>query len=79
MRMDGLEKGFNDSARRRAIVMHPAAYADDKEGQKMGRSHGCPALDPDVSGEVIKTIKNGTLIFQYYPDPTWLEQSTYLN
>ena len=78
MRMDGLEKGFNDNARKRAIVMHPASYADNKEGLTMGRSHGCPALDPDVSGDIIKTIKDGTLIFQYYPDPNWLKNSKYL-
>ena len=78
MRMDGLEDGFNDNARDRDIVMHPASYADNKEGQTMGRSHGCPALDPDVSGHIIKTIKNGTLMFQYYPDPTWLKNSEYL-
>ena len=79
MRMDGLESGFNDNARARAIVMHPADYADRQEGQVLGRSQGCPALDPDVSGEVIETIKDGTLIFQYYPDPNWLENSNYLN
>ena len=50
-----------------------------EENQILGRSLGCPALDPDVSSEVIKTIKDGTLIFQYYPDPEWLEKSTYLN
>ena len=79
LRMDGLEDGFNDNARDRAIVMHPAAYADRKDGEVLGRSWGCPALDPDVSGEVIETIKNGTLIFQYYPDAKWLETSGYLN
>ena len=79
LRMDGLEEGFNDNARDRSIVMHPADYADVRPGQKTGRSWGCPALDPDVSGDVIKTIKNGTLIFQYYPDPNWLRNSKYLN
>jgi hypothetical protein len=79
MRMDGLEPGFNDNARDRAIVMHPAGYANREEGQKMGRSWGCPALDPDVSGDIIETIKDGTLIFQYYPDDKWLKESQYLN
>ena len=78
LRMDGLEPGFNDNARVRDIVMHPASYADRQEGQKMGRSLGCPALDPDVGGEVIETIKEGTLIFQYYPDDKWLKESQFL-
>ena len=47
LKMDGLEDGFNDNARSRWIVMHPADYADVEEGQKTGRSWGCPALDPD--------------------------------
>ena len=40
MRMDGLEEGFNDNARDRAIVMHPAKYADVNEGERMGRLGG---------------------------------------
>jgi len=82
LRMNGLEPGFNDNARDRAIVFHQARYADDayigRHG-KAGRSHGCPALDPDVSGQIIDTIKNGKMVFAYYPDENWLQQSTYLN
>ena len=82
LRMDGLEPGFNDNAKDRAIVFHSARYADDEyiaRHGKAGRSHGCPALDPDVSGRIIDTIKDGKLVFAYYPDQNWLEQSTYLN
>jgi hypothetical protein len=87
LRIDGLEKGFNDQMRNRAVVMHQAAYAtpaaietNRRAGEsRLGRSQGCPALDPEVAGDVIKTIKNGTLIFSYYPDPAWLERSKYLN
>ena len=82
LRLDGLEPGFNDNARRRAIVMHSAQYADDqyvRRRGKAGRSHGCPALDPDVAGDVIQTVKDGTLVFAYYPDPAWLERSQFLN
>ena len=82
LRMDGLEPGFNDNARSRAIVVHSARYADDDYVEaygKTGRSHGCPALDPDVTGDIIATIKGGKLVFAYYPDPDWLEKSKYLN
>lgn len=78
LKMDGLEKGFNDNARKRSIVMHPAKYADVSEGTKMGRSWGCPALDPDISESLISTIKGGSMIFQYYPDPKWLKESAFL-
>ncbi len=81
LRMDGLEPGFNDNARDRAIVVHSAPYADDRYVErhgKTGRSHGCPALDPDSAGDIIQTIQGGKLVFAYYPDPKWLEQSTFL-
>ena len=82
LRLDGLETGFNDNARSRGIVVHSASYVDDKaihRAGKSGRSHGCPALDPDVTGRVIETIKDGNLVFAYYPDPDWLRRSPYLN
>ena len=50
--LDGLEKGINDKARERAIVVHGANYADPavlKGQQRLGRSLGCPALPPDIS------------------------------
>ena len=82
LRLDGLEAGFNDNARSRGIVVHSASYVDDKaihRAGKSGRSRGCPALDPDVTGQVIETIKDGNLVFAYYPDENWLRRSAYLN
>ena len=81
LRMDGLEEGFNDNARERAIVFHGSNYVNDEfiaRHGKAGRSHGCPALDPDVSGQVIETIKDGTLVFAYHPNEKWLQNSSYL-
>lgn len=82
LRMDGMERGFNDNARDRAVVIHSASYADDRyieRNGKAGRSLGCPALDPDVSGDIIQEIKGGTIVFAYYPDENWLRQSQYVN
>jgi peptidoglycan hydrolase-like protein with peptidoglycan-binding domain len=82
LRLDGMEQGFNDNARRRAVVVHSASYVTDdyiRRNGKAGRSLGCPALDPDVSGRIIDTIKGGKLMFAYYPDERWLERSRYLN
>ena len=78
LRLDGLEEGFNDNARSRAIVMHPAHYADVKEGQRAGLSWGCPAIDPDVSDALIETIHGGSLLLQYYPDEPWLKESEFI-
>ena len=66
--LDGLEKGINDKARERAIVIHGADYADPvvlNQQNRLGRSLGCPALPPAVSREVIDTIKGGTLLYIY--------------
>lgn len=66
--LDGLEKGINDNARERAIVIHGANYADPKvlQGQnRLGRSLGCPALPPAISQKIIDTIKGGTLLYIY--------------
>ena len=82
LKLDGLEPGFNDNARSRGIVVHGATYADEgflQQHGKTGRSQGCPAVDPDVNGAVIETIKDGNLVFAYYPDPNWLRRSTFLN
>ena len=82
LRLDGLDKGFNDRARERAIVIHGADYvnaATAKVQGRLGRSLGCPALRPEIAKKVIDTVKEGGLVFAYYPDPAWLASSTYLN
>ena len=82
LRMDGLEPGINDLARKRKIVIHSAEYVDPiwihlKGG--IGRSHGCPAVRPNIANRVIENMKHGQFLFSYYPDPDWLSRSLYLN
>ncbi|GAB2665935.1 murein L,D-transpeptidase catalytic domain family protein [Arenimonas aestuarii] len=81
MRMDGLEPGINDAARDRLIVMHGAPYVNPLAAAvqgRLGRSYGCPAVRPEVAREVIDTLKQGQLVFAYYPDPKWLQGSQFL-
>jgi hypothetical protein len=81
LRMDGLEPGINDRARDRALVMHGAWYVDPLQALKqgrLGRSLGCPALRPQVAHAVIDTLKDGQLLFAYYPDRDWLAHSRLL-
>lgn len=81
LRMDGLEPGVNDAARDRLIVMHGARYVNPlvaTEQGRLGRSYGCPALRPEVAREVIDSLKQGQLVFAYYPDPDWLDGSPFL-
>lgn len=82
LRLDGLEAGVNDRARERAIVMHGAPYVSEfnlRTLGRLGRSHGCPALRPAIARTVIDTIKQGSLVFAYYPDRQWLQGSRFLN
>ena len=81
LRLKGLERGVNDYAYQRAIVVHGAAYvsaANIKNG-KIGRSWGCPAVRPDLAKPIINTIKNDSVLFAYYPDRKWLSNSRFLN
>jgi hypothetical protein len=81
LRLNGLDAGFNDRARERAIVMHGAPYVNAsfvKAQGRLGRSWGCPALSDDVAREVIDTVKGGSLVFSYYPDQNWLKSSRFL-
>ena len=82
LRLNGLEAGVNDRARARAIVMHGADYVSTQTIAalgRLGRSWGCPALRPAVVRDVINRIRGGSVVFAYYPDPTWLSRSTFLN
>lgn len=70
LRLDGLEKGVNNNARNRAIVMHGADYVSEsfiKQNGRLGRSLGCLALSKKLSKEVIDNIKDKSCIFVYYP------------
>ena len=78
LRLDGLEPGFNDRARERAIVMHGAPYVSEgtiRQMGRLGRSWGCPAVRPDIARTLIDDIKGGQYLFAYFPDPKWLHAS----
>ena len=82
LKLDGLEPGFNDRARERAIVMHGAPYVNDEISKslgRLGRSHGCPAVRDGIARELIDRVKGGGLVFAYYPDSDWLENSKFLS
>jgi hypothetical protein len=63
----GLDRGVNDRALERRIVIHPADYASEafraRSGGRLGRSWGCPALDPAVAGDVIDRIEDGSVLY----------------
>ncbi|NDV46924.1 hypothetical protein D0T49_07670 [Paludibacter sp. 221] len=78
----GLEKGINDRAKDRAIVVHGADYSNPsfiKSAGRLGRSQGCPALPQAISKEVIDLIKGGSVLFIYADDSNYLTQSDILS
>jgi hypothetical protein len=80
--LSGLEKGFNDKAELRKIVVHGSDYIDDRRlllSGFMGRSLGCPAIPNSNADELINTIKNGSCLFIYHPTKNYLTGSKILN
>ncbi len=80
LRLDGLEPGFNDAARERAIVLHGADYvtAARARDRLVGRSWGCPAVRPKIAQRLIDDISDGSVLWIYYPVRRWLTTSRFL-
>jgi len=78
MRLRGVEKGINDGAVQRGIVMHGAPYVSEafiKQCGRLGRSQGCPAVPQELCQQIIGYIKEGSCFYMYYPDINYLKHS----
>jgi hypothetical protein len=76
----GLEKGFNDNAYERRVVLHGAWYVEPgfiKKAGHAGRSWGCPSVAKSLAKPIINTVKGGSVIFAYYPDQNYLSHSRF--
>lgn len=82
LRINGVDKGFNDNARKRAIVIHGANYVSMRVVHKygvMGTTFGCPAIPTEMTTQIIPVVKNGSCFYIYYPSKKYLNQSKVLN
>lgn len=81
LRLDGQERGYNDKAMERAVVVHGANYIGEgrKRSAYMGRSFGCPAVPAPQAKRVINLIKEGSVLFVYHPSNGYLHGSKLLN
>jgi hypothetical protein len=78
LQLEGLEKGINDNARSRGIVIHGANYVDEKFISGcgvIGRSWGCPSVSQKISREIIDLLKGGNLLYIYADDELYKGKS----
>lgn len=68
--IDGIRNGKNSNALDRKIVMHQAFYAressiEGNNGNRLGRSQGCPAVSPEDWKILRPVLKDGSLLLMY--------------
>lgn len=81
LKLEGVEKGINDRAFERAIVMHGADYVSEsfiKNTGRLGRSQGCPAVSIADSKTLINMLYNGAGLFIYSMDQKYFKKSSLL-
>ncbi|RPE13413.1 hypothetical protein EGT74_07780 [Chitinophaga lutea] len=78
LRLEGEEKGINNNAMSRGIVMHAADYVNEGLARLqgyIGRSLGCPAVPVALHKKIIQKIQNGSCLFMYSPDKRYISRS----
>lgn len=81
LKLRGVDGAFNSKAEERAIVIHGADYVSDefaRANQRLGRSHGCPALPTEIAPNIISKIHDGHCLFIYAKQANYLASSHWL-
>jgi hypothetical protein len=82
LELEGVEKGINDHAMKRSIVLHGAEYVSEsiaKQQGYVGRSLGCPAVPVKNINSIVKAIKGASCLFVYAPNKKYLTKSLMTN
>jgi hypothetical protein len=82
LKIKGIEKGFNDKADGRNIVVHGSEYVGEdflRWNSCSGRSYGCPAVPAQETEQIIEAIKDGSCLFIYHPTKKYITRSKILN
>lgn len=82
LKLEGLEKGINDNAIQRGIIIHGADYVDERIANGncvIGRSWGCPSVSLKLSKTIINLLKGGSILFIYADDELYKEKSLIAN
>lgn len=82
IRLKGLDDEFNSNAVRRGIVIHGSKESEKSYIERygfLGRTEGCPALPLSISFDIMKNIKENTVLFIYGEDEEYLKNSIFLN
>jgi hypothetical protein len=81
LRLEGIERGWNDHAGSRAIIMHSADYVSEEHIRQwgfLGRSEGCPAIPQELDQPIIDQIKGGSCLFLYAANTSYLRRAPHL-
>lgn len=68
LRLNGLEKGINNNAYKRSVVIHGAWYVNKNFAQqhkRVGNSWGCFAFSPQDKDKIISLIGSHAVVFAY--------------
>lgn len=82
LNIDGQERGINDRADDRKIVIHGSRYVGAnylRHHKYNGRSLGCPAVPLRETRNIIRAIQGGSCFFIYHPSEEYRKKSTLLN